>query len=318
MTERARVAVVGATGYTGGELLRWLVGHPRVEVVGATARARAGERLADVWPQFYGNELVLSAEPPPADVVFLCTPHAEAHALATRLEAACIVDLSGAHRLDDAAHAAHYGFPRAGGPWVYGLPELGVERVRGVARIANPGCFATALALALLPLRARLPARVPIVGITGSTGSGAAPKDTTHHPVRAENVRPYKVLDHQHVPEVEQAIGGGVRVDFVPMSGPYRRGILVTATLPSFAAGEWESFYAGNPLVRVRRAPPELLHVLGGPRADVGVIEGDGVTVAMCAIDNLCRGAATQAIVNMNLHFGWPMTLGLDRVAPVP
>ncbi len=317
MREKVRVAVLGASGYTGAETLRWLLGHPAVEVVGATAHKHAGKRLAELWPQFHGHDLVLTAEPPAADVYFLCLPHGEATRLAPTLAAECVIDLSGDHRLPADQHRRHYGFERPGPPWVYGLPELGPERLLGADRIANPGCFATALSLALLPLAGKMSGRVAAVGVTGSTGSGATPTDTTHHPVRAENLRAYKVLGHQHVPEVENAIGG-IRLDFVPMSGPFRRGILVTYTLPAVPASLWEGFYQHNPLVRVLRAPPEVLHVVGSARADIGVIEGDGVTVVQCAIDNLCRGAATQAVANLNLRMGWPMQLGLDRIGAVP
>lgn len=317
MRDKLRVAVVGASGYTGAETLRWLLGHPAVEVVGATAHKHAGKPLAALWPQFYGQSVVLHAEPPEADAYFLCLPHGEAAKLAPSLSAELIIDLSGDHRLPPAQHLANYGFVRDGEPWLYGLPELGPERLLGAARIANPGCFATALALALLPLSGKISGRVAAVGITGSTGSGATPSDTTHHPLRAENLRAYKVLGHQHVPEVENAVGD-IKLDFVPMSGPFRRGILVTMTLPAVPRRIWDSSYQHNPLVRVIDRPPELLHVLGSPRADIGVIEGDGVTVVQCAIDNLCRGAATQAVANLNLRMGWRMDLGLDRIGAVP
>ncbi len=317
MRERVRAAVIGASGYTGAETLRWLLGHPAVEVVGATARTHAGRPLAELWPQFYGSSLVLSAEPPEADVLFLCLPHGEAARLAPSLQAECIIDLSGDHRLPEPSHSEHYGFSRETEPWLYGLPELGPELLLGARRIANPGCFATALALALLPLAGKMSGRVAAVGVTGSTGSGATPTDTTHHPLRSENLRAYKVLRHQHVPEVERAIGD-IKLDFVPFSGPFRRGILVTYTLPACPIRLWEAHFQHNPLVRVVPRPPELLHVLGSARADIGVIEGGDVTVVQCAIDNLCRGAATQAVANLNLRMGWPMHLGLDRVSAVP
>jgi N-acetyl-gamma-glutamyl-phosphate reductase len=319
---KLRVAVAGASGYTGAETLRWLVGHPAVEVVGATAQKHAGKLLSEVWPQFAGHAIRLSVELPEADAYFLCLPHGEAARLAPSLpDNAVVIDLSGDHRLDEPAHSAAYGFPRATGRWVYGLPESGPERIIGQKRIANPGCFATALSLALLPLAGKMQGRVSAVGITGSTGSGATPTDTTHHPLRAENLRPYKVLCHQHVPEVEACIGN-IRLDFVPISGPIRRGILVSYTLPAVPASLWDGYYAANPLVRVLHRPPELLHVLGSARADIGVIEGAGAgagaTVVMCAIDNLCRGAGSQAVANLNLAMGWPYELGLTAVPPVP
>ncbi len=312
--------VHGASGYTGAETLRWLLGHPRVRVVGATANKHAGKPLAAVWPQFAGHDLVLASEAPRADVTFLCLPHGEAAKIAPSIDGV-VIDLSGDHRLSEPAHTAAYGWARATDPWAYGLPELGQD-LRGVTRVANPGCFATALELALLPMRGELPAVVNATGLTGSTGSGATPTDTTHHPNRAENLRPYKVLSHQHVPEVVQALSSGGQpafsLDFVPMSAPIRRGILVTVPLPGATVARYRAFYAGNPLVRVLAGAPDLHGVLGSARADVGVVEKDGRAVVFCAIDNLCRGAGSQAVSNLNLVMGWPVDLGLRALPPVP
>lgn len=319
MDERLRVAVVGATGYTGAETLRWCLQHPHLRVVGATSRRAAGRPLGEVWPQLGAYDVPITEAIPDADVLFLCLPHGEAARLAPGLSARCILDLSGDHRLPEPLHTQAYGFPRPGPPWVYGLPELGAERLRGASRVANPGCFATALTLALLPHAGRLPARVSAVGLTGSTGSGVAPTEGTHHPMRAENLRPYKVLTHQHVPEVVQALGGGVHLDFVPVSAPVRRGILVTVPLPGARLAEWRAFYDGNPLVRVSDRPPELLHVVGSPRAHLSVVasaEDPGSAVVFCAIDNLCRGAGSQAVANLNLVMGWPVDTGLTAPGP--
>ena len=313
--ERLTVAVVGASGYTGAETLRWCLGHPQLDVVGATSRKHAGQTTQDVWAQL--PKVPITAEIPKADVLFLCLPHGEAAKLAPTLDAKIIIDLSGDHRLPSELHAKHYGFSRDSAPWTYGLPELGQDRLLGQTRIANPGCFATALALALLPARGAFTGRVQATGLTGSTGSGATPSDGTHHPLRAENLRPYKVLHHQHVPEVEQAVEG-LELDFVPISAPIRRGILVTVQLPGLDADRWFDAYAGNPLVRVSRKPPELLDVLGSARAHIGVVEGPHSPVVFCAIDNLCRGAGSQAVSNLNLAMGWPVDLGLNHISAVP
>lgn len=321
-SDKRTAVVLGASGYTGAETLRWLLGHPNVRVVGATANKHAGKRLDALWPQFVGaTDLVLGTEPVPADVTFLCLPHGEASKVAPSLSGT-LIDLSGDHRLPEPVHSAAYGFPRATDPWVYGLPELGHARMLGATRVANPGCFATALALAMLPMRGALPAVVNAVGLTGSTGSGATPTPTTHHPARAENLRPYKVLDHQHVPEVVAACtlpdGPTFALDFVPMSAPLRRGILVTVPLPGATVEAYRAFYEGNPLVRVLSTPPDLHGVLGSPRADIAVVEKDGRAVVFCAIDNLCRGAGSQAVANLNLVMGWPVDLGLRSLPPVP
>lgn len=321
MPSPLRVAVVGATGYTGAETLRWCLAHPHLDVVGATSRQAAGKALGDVWPQLGGYGVTITAEVPEADALFLCLPHGEAAKLAPALTNQLVIDLSGDHRLPEPAHTAAYGFTRAHDPWVYGLPELGADRVRGASRIANPGCFATALELALLPMAGRLPERVFATGLTGSTGSGASPAEGTHHPMRAENVRPYKVLAHQHVPEVVAALGAGFALDFVPMSAPLRRGILVSAPVPGATLSHYRSFFAGNPLVRVSSRPPELLHVLGSPLAEISVVEGadpGAPAVVFCAIDNLCRGAGSQAVANLNLAMGWPVDTGLRAPGPVP
>lgn len=317
MPETLSVVVHGASGYTGAETLRWCLGHPRLRVVGATSRQHAGKDLGAIWPSLGGRGVRVTEEAPEADAHFWCLPHGEAAKRAAGM-AGTVVDLSGDHRLPPEAHHAAYGFVRETPAWVYGLPELGEERLRGQTRVANPGCFATALALALLPLRGRWEGRVPVVGLTGSTGSGVTPTATTHHPARAENLRPYKVLAHQHVPEVEQALGGAIRLDFVPVSAPLRRGILVTAQLPRFPASLWHEAYASNPLVRVVDGPVDLHPVVGTPRADVGVVEGPAGTVVFCAIDNLCRGAGSQAVANLNLTQGWPVDLGLHVLPPVP
>ena len=313
--EKLRVAVVGASGYTGAETLRWCFQHPALEVVGATSRQHAGKTTRDIWPQL--PAVPVTSEIPHADVLFLCLPHGEAAKLAPALTAPIVIDLSGDHRLPSALHARHYGFERESNEWLYGLPELGPERLLGAKRIANPGCFATALALALLPLSGKVSGRIQATGLTGSTGSGVTPGEGTHHPQRAENLRPYKVLSHQHVPEVERAIGG-IELDFVPISAPIRRGILVSIQLPPVPGTLWRDFYAGNPLVRVAARPPELLHVLGSPRADIGIVANDRATVVFCAIDNLCRGAGSQAVCNLNLAMGWPIDLGLTSLQAVP
>lgn len=316
---RLSVVVIGASGYTGAETLRWCLSHPRLDVVGATSRAHAGRQVGDVWPQLAAFPVPITERPPDADVAFLCLPHGEAARMAPSLSHRVLIDLSGDHRLPEPAHSAAYGFARETPPWTYGLPEGGPDKLRGATRIANPGCFATALSLALLPMRGRLSPRVHAVGLTGSTGSGATPSEGTHHPQRAENLRPYKVLSHQHVPEVVQALGGGFDLDFIPVSAPIRRGILVTLPLPGARYADWAAFYAGNPLVRVIPRPPEVLHVLGSPRADIGLVEGpDGQAVVFCAIDNLCRGAGSQAVANLNLAMGWPVDLGLRTPGMVP
>lgn len=320
--ESLTVCIHGVSGYTGAECVRWVLNHPRLTLRGATAQKAAGKPLAALWPRLGRTavgQMVVQAGPVDADVHLLCLPHGQAVVHAPELRG-LVVDLSGDHRLAEPVHSAAYGFARETPPWLYGLPELGVERYAGQTRVANPGCFASALALALLPSASRLPDVIYATGLTGSTGSGATPSEGTHHPMRDENLRPYKVLAHQHVPEVQRALAeaGGpacASVQFVPISAPIRRGILVSIPLPGAEIAQYKKFYAGNPLVTVSDQPPDLLSVTGTPLAHVSVVrprDGNGDhAVVFSVIDNLGRGAASQAIANVNLMMGWPVDLGL-------
>ena len=313
------VGIVGATGYVGSELVRWVLGHPALTLAAVTSQSRAGERLADVCPNLAGFcSLTLTAFDPAAlsrlDVVLVATPHGTARPLIEQLSSdPIIVDLSADHR-----HAPG---------WVYGLPEWAAEALPGARRIAAPGCFATALSLSLAPLVAAgvIDGPVSVVAATGSTGSGAVPKGATHHPERFVNLKAYKVLRHQHVPEVTATLAGlgaAPALRFVPWSAPVDRGIFATALLSLTetvsAAAIFADAYAAAPLVRLRQGSPELRAVRGSPLADIAIHQ-DGTTVAvLCAIDNLGRGAAAQAIAALNLALGLPVTAGLTFIPPTP
>jgi len=221
--------------------------------------------------------------------------------------------------------------------FVYGLPELNRERIRQSRFIASPGCFATSVELGLLPLARAglLSGVVHTQGITGSSGSGVAPSATTHHPVRAGNLRTYKPLEHQHLPEIEETLAAAgaraLQLRFVPISAPLARGIFATSfvELPE----EWtedrlrklyEDAYAGEPFVRVpRKRLPEVAAVSGSNHAEVGLAVGPAVggkrtATLFCALDNLIKGGAGQAIQNMNLALGLPETLSLEDTGPWP
>jgi N-acetyl-gamma-glutamyl-phosphate reductase len=238
-------------------------------------------------------------------------------------------------------YARYYGEPHARPDllerFVYGLPELNRDAIRSSSAVASPGCFATTLELPLLPFAKRgwLGDSVQSVGITGSSGSGAVPSPTTHHPVRAQNLRTYKPLLHQHVPEIEDALRAAgarhLRLDFVPVSAPLTRGIFassffrVPADVPEAALLECLSLaYADEPFVRVpSQRLPEVVAVAGSNYAEVGLaigaIEGATrvLTVFSC-LDNLVKGGAGQAIQNMNLMLGLPETLTLEDPGPYP
>lgn len=312
-----RVGVVGATGYVGSELCRWLLDHPRVELASVVSTSRAGRLLADEVPALEGLTQ-LALEPfdedrlGALDAVFLATPHGAARPLAEKLGGVpLLVDASADHR-----HAPG---------WVYGQPELVGDRLVGATRIAAPGCFATALELAIGPLvyAGLVRGAVTATGMTGSTGSGATPSDGTHHPLRAVNLKAYKVLTHQHVPEVRgllALLGEAPTLHFVPHSAPVDRGILVTAFVPVDGDPQtaFDDAYAGHRLIRRRATTPELRHVRGTAFADLAFTATEGMAVVVVAIDNLGKGAAAQAVQAANVALGWDATTGLLRAAPTP
>jgi N-acetyl-gamma-glutamyl-phosphate reductase len=313
-------AILGASGYAGQETLDRVLGHPELELVALGSDSLAGRgasaldvRLNGHLPAFLPNEEALAAG---ADVVFACLGNEEAAALAPP-EGAVVVDLSGAHRLKDAAlYDEWYGFehPRPGAlsDWSYAVPELVPPASR---LVANPGCYATATLLALAPV-ADLIDRTSVVvdAKSGVSGAGRALKESSHAGAVLENVAPYRVGTHQHSPEIEQALG--FAVCFVPHLLPVRRGLLVTCYVDGDGVAErLEETYADAPLVRVlpQDVAPELARVQGTDTAELGVFEdrSTGKTIVVCALDNLGKGAAGQAVQNANLALGLPETAGL-------
>jgi N-acetyl-gamma-glutamyl-phosphate/LysW-gamma-L-alpha-aminoadipyl-6-phosphate reductase len=348
--KRYRAAVIGGSGYGGAEMIRRLLIHPEVALVRVASVDFVGEPLGSAHPSLEGaTELVFEDLPAGeaaegVDVVLLGLPHrVSAHKMPEIAAApAKVVDMSGDFRLKDAAaYERWYGqahpHPELMKEFVYGLPELNRERIRAARLIASPGCFATTVELALLPLARAglLEGVVHVQGITGSSGSGAAPSVGTHHPVRAANLRTYKPLEHQHVPEILEALhAAGARelaLRFVPVSAPLTRGILATAfvELPDAWTEArvrklYEDAYAGEPFVRVpRKRLPEVAAVSGSNFAEVGVAVGPPVkgwrTAALFgATDNLVKGGAGQAIQNMNLALGLPERASLEDRGPWP
>ena len=357
-----RVAVLGAAGYAGGELCRLLLGHPRVRLVRAASRSHAGQRLDQVHRHLRGaSELVLSEAEPGAvleevDVVFLALSHGESAGWVAgareglgRLGAPLLVDLSGDFRLQDpAAYRAHYGqehpAPELLPTFVYGLPELAAPgALAGARRVSNPGCFATAAALAAAPLAASGAVRGTIVvsAVTGASGSGARPSEVTHFPTREGNFRAYRVLSHQHEPEVLQALarlrheGCAVTPTRPPApafslvltthSAPLTRGIYATAVaeLEDEVAAErvkdeLSRRFGRSRFVRPCSQPPELKGLAGTNFADVHAAYRGRHAVITCALDNLVKGAAGQAVQNMNLALGLPEDAGLGFLGLCP
>jgi N-acetyl-gamma-glutamyl-phosphate reductase len=319
-------AILGASGYAGQETLDRVLAHPELELVALGSDTLAGRRASalDVrlnghLPPFVPNAEALAAG---ADVMFACLGNEEAAALVPP-EGAVVVDLSGAHRLQDASlYASWYGFehPLAAGlaAWSYAVPELAPP---ASVLIANPGCYATATLLALAPVADLIDhASVVVDAKSGVSGAGRALKESSHAGAVLENVVPYRVGTHQHAPEIEQALG--FPVCFVPHLLPVRRGLLVTCYVDGSGVAErLAETYADASLVRVLPdgIAPELARVQGTDTAELGVFEdrATGKTIIVCALDNLGKGAAGQAVQNANLALGVPETAGL-RVHGVP
>lgn len=342
MAAQFTAGVYGATGYIGAELLRRLLIHPEVSVRRVCADDHLGQGLASAQPHLEGwSDLVYEPipvrDPDPLDVLFLALPHEVSWKVVQSLEGTKtrIIDCSGAFRLKDPkVYAEHYGqvhpHPDLLGQFVYGLPEVNRDSIRGAHYVASPGCFATCIELGLLPLaKAKvLEGTVNTVGITGSSGAGSVALATTHHPSRAGNLRAYKPLSHPHAPEIQallSAVGGkSLHLNFVPVASPLVRGILATSILQlpgTRTQAELDSWvdaaFAESKFTRRPRGRfAEVVAVAGSNFAEVSVVAGpsrDGHQTLTCvsALDNLMKGGAGQAIQNMNLMLGLDETLGL-------
>jgi N-acetyl-gamma-glutamyl-phosphate reductase len=327
-----RVGVLHGASYVGGELIRLLVGHPEVQLAAVTSRTFAGEPLAEAHPSLRGQ--VDDAFVAPSDValdaldaILIAGEHGQSMELVPELldagGTAPIVDLSADFRFRDASvypewFDVEHPAPDLLASATYGLPEW--NEGPPTALIANPGCYATGITLAVAPLAAReVPIAAHVTALTGASGSGARPSAATHFPTRDGNVRPYKVLAHQHTPEIRQTTGPHVDLRFVPASGPWTRGIWGTVqvdwptALTAEAVGEWfDAAYAEAPFVRCSPGRlPSLQPAVGTPFCDVGwQVQGDTVVVGF-ALDNLLKGAASQATQNLNRALGLPETTGL-------
>jgi len=338
-----RVAVAGASGYAGGELVRLLVGHPEFEVVTVTGNSMAGGLLSDAHPHLAELGLTLSETTAEAlndhDVVFLALPHGTSGALGDSLTVPVVVDCGADHRLDSSADWADYYGGDFSTPWVYGMPELGTQReaLAGATRIAVPGCNATAVTLALAPLvAAKLIDTTDLVSVlavgTSGAGKGSAAEllvTEGHGSAQAYGVGGV----HRHNPEIRQnfrAVGAAdVSLTFVPALVPMSRGILATNTatlLPgvteSQARAAFTSAYADEPFVRML-APgvqPRTGDTVGSNAAllQVDIDERAGRVVVTCAIDNLGKGTASAAIQSLNIALGFPEATGLSSIGVAP
>ena len=349
--------IVGASGLLAGELARLVQSHPGLHLEQVVSRG-AGRRLQDLHPQLQTdletvdiesavaslrNALAERAAGVAAPGVFLGLPHGESAELWQSMSAAigpaaselAVVDLSADYRLQDAAlYAAAYGRPHPDPDgqegFVYGLPELWRARIVESRRVAAPGCFATAMQLAVLPaaIAGKLDASQPWIlhGVTGSSGSGVAPKATTHHPFRHGSYRAYSPDGHRHEAELKQALAEWFLdppLHFLPHSGPWSRGIHMSCSLPLAGAvtrAEMQRIYseqfAEEPFVEVLPAGgiPELRAVVGSNRVSIGVHVRDSILTVLLALDNTIKGGAGQALQCMNLLLDEPETSGLPHV----
>lgn len=332
---KLRIGILGASGYGGSELLRVLLFHPHVEIVLATANEHAGKAVSQVHRNLAGLTDLTFIKADEArfenlDCVFLALPHGAAmDAVKALPETVKAIDLSGDFRLGDKAvferfyKREHTAFDMQAS-FVYGLSETNAEAIKGASRVANPGCFATATLLALAPLVAKnlITNRVIVDAKTGSSGSGIKPAANTHHPQRANAFYAYKPFEHQHVPEIEQELNRlgdwSSELVFMTHSLPVVRGIFasVYAETSSETTIEelknlYREFYQDKFFVRFVEGSPNITHVKSTNFCDIGIAARGRSIVIFSALDNLVKGAAGQAIQNMNLMFGLDEKAGL-------
>ncbi len=329
-----RAGIIGGAGYTGGEMLRILLNHPHVELAFVHSKSNAGKPLSAVHEDLIGetDKQFDSEWSYDADVIFLCLGHGEAKKF---IEAN--LPVKGNVKIIDLSQDYRLGGPLLDGqPVVYGLPELNRDAIRKARHIANPGCFATALQLGLLPLaKAGLLGDVYSTGITGSTGAGQGLSPTSHFSWRANNIQAYKTLTHQHLKEVGQSLkqvagqagGGGqlggsqdASINFVPWRGDFARGIFISSQLkverrPEEIQSLYADFFKGHPFTIVSQAPISLKQVVNTNKCLLQLEQVGSQLVVHSVIDNLTKGAAGQAVQNMNLLFGLDETAGLHLKA---
>jgi len=317
--KKIRVGVIGGAGYTAGELLRILVNHPQVEITFINSSSNAGNAIDEVHSGLTGEtSLVFTDELPlhQVDVLFLCSAHGDSKKFmeANEIPASVkIVDLSTDYREARADH-----------DFVYGLPELNREAIRNAQRIANPGCFATAIQLALLPLAAKglLTDDVHVNAITGSTGAGVKPSSTSHFSWRNNNISIYKAFGHQHLQEIGQSLrqlqpGMNKAVNFIPVRGNFTRGIFVTAytkfngTLEE-AMELYTDFYKDAAFTFIVSKNPDLKQVVNTNKGILYLEKHNDQLLIISMIDNLLKGASGQAVQNMNLMMGLEEKTGLN------
>jgi N-acetyl-gamma-glutamyl-phosphate reductase len=308
----AKIGIVGAAGYTGGELLRILVHHPDVLITCAMSNSQAGKLVSDVHTDLLGScSLVFTKELTPVDVLFICSGHGESkkfldsHSIPWHTK---IIDLSTDFR--DQSEG-----------FVYGLPEFQKEKIKDATKVANPGCFATSIELALLPLAEKglLASDIHVSAITGSTGAGQALSETSHFSWRNNNVSVYKTFTHQHLAEIRQtisAVKAAPKIHFIPYRGNFSRGIMANV-YTSFSGSQeeaeamYQNFYQYSPFVFLSSQPVDVKQVVNTNKCFLHLEVHEGQLLITSVIDNLLKGASGQAVQNMNLMLGWDEDAGL-------
>jgi N-acetyl-gamma-glutamyl-phosphate reductase len=322
-----RVGIIGGAGYTGGELIRILINHPGVNISYVHSRSNAGNPVSSIHQDLLGetnlqftNEISNHIE-----VLFLCVGHGEAKKFLKETKIAPhikMIDLSQDFRLTENGQRPTIN----GRPFIYGLPELNKEQIKSAHHIANPGCFATAIQLGLLPLaKAGLLKEIHTTGITGSTGAGQSLSTTTHFSWRANNIQAYKTLTHQHLGEIGESLNqlqpiNDIDLSFIPWRGDFTRGIFISSIIHCDLAEEeltvlFNEYYKEHPFVSITKEPIFLKQVVNTNKAVIQLEKVGNKLVVHSAIDNLLKGASGQAVQNMNLIFGIDETSGLNLKA---
>lgn len=315
-----KIGIAGAAGYTAGELIRILINHPEAELKYVQSESYKGEVVSRVHRDLLYSSLRFSEiDFSDIDVLFLCMGHGvsaeflRSHEIPEKVK---IIDLGNDFRLEKDADG-----------FVYGLPELSRDKISKSRYIANPGCFATAIELGLLPLASinRLPEEVTVFGVTGSTGAGQKPTEETHFSNRSGNLSNYKVFTHQHLGEIHEALKrGGARdhsdLAFVPVRGCHTRGILVNTVVrtdisPEGLTALYKAYYNAHPFVCISDEPLFLKQVVNTNYCYINICKQGEQTLISSVIDNLLKGASGQAVQNMNLLFGLEETMGLHLKA---
>lgn len=323
--KKLSIGIVGGAGYTGGELIRLLLNHPNTDIKFVHSKSSGGKFLYDVHQDLIGEtDLKFTESIEPTDVLFLCLGHGDSKKFLSENEIdpnTKIIDLANDFRLTENANFAGRNF-------IYGLPELNREEILNAHDIANPGCFATAIQLGLLPLaKAGLLKDVFTTGITGSTGAGQSLSPTSHFSWRADNIQAYKTLTHQHVPEIMQSLRqvslsaggdvGGGQLNFVPWRGDFTRGIFVSSQMYCVLSIEellvlYKDFYKDSAFTHVTKDQVFLKQVVNTNKCTIQLEKVGEMLVVHSVIDNLLKGAVGQAVQNMNLMFGLDEKTGLN------